>query len=118
MLLYVLFIIALLLQVTAGRTQLLTIRGNIPDRSGLIASLLGIASGLSFFVLIIWAFATFDWYVVLPAILVTGLSSGFIVGRKSFYFWYQIRAIVDLFAAGLTIFLWLTEWPFSAFGAQ
>ena len=110
--LYVLFVVAMLAQVTAGRTQLLAIRGGIPDRSGLIASLLGIVSGLAFFALIIWAFAIFDWYVALPTILVMGLSSGFIVGRESFAFWYQTRAVVDLIAAGLTIFLWTTRWPF------
>jgi hypothetical protein len=111
MTLYVLFLVAMLLQVTVGRTQALAMRSYIPDRSGLVAALIGIAAGVSFFAVIVWGFAWMPWYFVLPTIIFTGAISGFIVGRNSFAFWYQVRSLVDLAAAALTIFLWWKYWP-------
>lgn len=110
--LYVLFCVAVLLQVTVGRTQLLATRGRIRDNSGVLASLIGIAAGISFFAVIIWGFASIRWYLVLPTILAAGLISGFIVNLSSFAFWYRAKALVDLIAVALTVFLWVNYWPF------
>ena len=110
--LYALFVLAMLAQVTSGRTQLLAMRGHIVDRSGLIATLLGIASGLSFFAVIIWGFASLHWYVALPTVIVMCFSAAFIVHLRSFAFWYQMRALVDLVTVVLTIVLWVIYWPF------
>ena len=110
--LYALFCIAMLLQVITGRTQLLALRGYIVDTSGVIASLIAITSGISFFAVIAWGFASLHWYIALPIILLGGLISGTIVTLKSFAFWYQTRALVDFIAVALTIFLWVWYWPF------
>jgi hypothetical protein len=60
----------------------------------------------------VWGFATFDWYVTLPTIVVMGLISGPIVTSRSWAFWYQLKAMVDFIAFALTIFLWWHYWPF------
>ena len=110
--LYLMFLAAMLLQVIAGRTQLLAMRGGIRDSSGLLSSLIGIVAGLSFFAVIIWGFATLHWYFVLPAILVMGFISGLVVNLRSFAFWYQIRPLIDTVVIGVTAFLWAHYWPF------
>jgi hypothetical protein len=110
--LYALFVLAMVAQVIVGRTHLLAVRGHVPDTSGVISSLIGIAAGLSFFVIILWGFATFHWYFVLPTIVFMGFISGMIVTRTSWLFWYQAKAVVDFIAIALTIFLWWRYWPF------
>jgi hypothetical protein len=110
--LYALFVIAMVTQVIVGRTHLLAARGRVPDTSGVISSLIGIAAGLSFFAGIVWGFATFHWYVALPTIIFIGLISGTIVTARSWILWYRTKAIVDFIALALTIFLWWHYWPF------
>jgi len=110
--LYILFSAAMLIQLIAGRTQLLAMRGQIRDTSGLLASLIGIASGISFFVLFVWGFASLPWYFVLGITLGIAMLCGLIVGRESFVFWYRARSLVDIIVVALTVFLWLTYWPF------
>jgi hypothetical protein len=48
---YALFVIAIVAEVIIGRVHLLAARGRVPDRSGAVASLIGIGAGLSFFAL-------------------------------------------------------------------
>jgi len=110
--LYALFVAAVVAQVIVGRTHLLAVRGHIVDRTGVVASLIGIAAGLSFFAVVVWGFAAFHWYYVIPTLLVMGLISGMIVTRTSWAFWYQAKAVVDFVAVALTVFLWWAHWPF------
>lgn len=109
---YALFVVAMVVQVIVGRTQLLAVRGGVPDTSGISSSLIGIAAGLSFFAILVWGFATFRWYFALPTIVVIGTMSGMIVTLRSWAFWYAIKTVVDLLAFALTVFLWWWYWPF------
>lgn len=107
----ILFALGMLLSVLVGRTQLLAMRAHIPDRSGLMASLIGIVSGLSFFAILVWGFATIAWYSAIGLALGMALLSGFLVDRN-FAVWYQLKALVDAATVGLTVYLWFGRWPF------
>ncbi|WP_294120639.1 hypothetical protein [Sphingomonas sp.] len=109
---YLLFAVAMLVQVIAGRTELIAMRGYIRDRRGIIGNLISIGSGICFFALVIWGFASLPWYTALLTMLGSAIACGFIVGRQSFVFWYGARTLVDLVSLALTVFLWKSYWPF------
>lgn len=105
----ILFAVGMLLSAIVGRTHLLAMRGQIPDRSGAFAGLIGIASGLSFFAILIWGFATIAWYSTIGLALGAALLSGLLVDRY-FAVWYQVKTLVDAATVGLTAFLWFSRW--------
>lgn len=109
---YALFVIALVAELITGRTHLLAIRGGMPAQSGVISTLIGIAAGLCFFALLIWAFATFRWYVALLTIVGVAFTGGSVVTASSWAFWYRCRAIVDFVAVAATVSLFWVYWPF------
>jgi hypothetical protein len=103
----ILFAITVLASIVDGRIHLLSTRGNIARRGGVLQP----AAGLCFFALVVWGFATLEWYYVLTIIILSGLVSGLIVHPRLFLYWFKSAAILEFAILAATAVLWVAHWP-------